>query len=91
MNAIEPMLDRILVERLPEPEGLIFLTDKAKPKICKVLAVGPGRWVDGVFTKTAVKPGDVVLIPGWGGEHPDYECEDGTFLIQSADVGAILG
>ncbi len=90
MNDVEPMHDRVLVERLPEtPE--ILLTDRPKAKICKVIAVGPGRWIDGEFSKTAVKPGDIVLVPGFGGQHPDYQLPDGTFLIHSADIGAILG
>lgn len=88
---IRPMHDRLLVRRLPEAEQLILLTDRDKWKICEVLAVGPGRWEDGVFTKTAVKPGDKVMVPGWGGQHPDYELEDGSFLIQQDDVGAIVG
>lgn len=90
---IEPMHDRVLVERLDEPQtGLIIIPDAYKKVAvkCKVLAVGPGRWEDGVFTKTAVKPGDVVLVPGCGNTHPDWQ-KGQQIIIQSADIGAILG
>jgi chaperonin GroES len=87
---IQPMLDRVLVRRNDEPDTSILLTDRKKYQICKVLAVGPGAWRDGVFCKTAVKAGDNVLIPGYGGQNPDHEFEDGSFLIQEGDIGAIV-
>lgn len=93
-RTIEPMHDRVLVQRIPEPErkGLIILADVAKEqtKRAKVLAVGPGAWRDGYFCKTAVKPGDVVLVPGAGNDYPDWE-ECDTILIQEGDIGAIVG
>jgi co-chaperonin GroES (HSP10) len=91
---VEPMHDRVLVERLPDPgySGLIYIPEVARKVAikCRVIAVGPGRWEDGVFTKTAVKPGDVVLVPGCGNTHPDWQ-EGQQILIQSNDIGAILG
>lgn len=89
---IEPMHDRVLVERLPEPEGRIIIPDRAKKVAvkCKVIAVGPGRWEDGFFTTTCVRPGDIVLVPGCGNTHPDWR-EGQHILIQQADIGAIVG
>jgi co-chaperonin GroES (HSP10) len=87
---VEPKHDHVIVERLPETPTIV-LTDADKYKVCKVLKVGPGRWIDGEFCKTAVKPGDTVLVPGWGGQHPDYEFEKDIFLIQFGDIGAIVG
>jgi co-chaperonin GroES (HSP10) len=89
---IEPMHDRVLVERLPEPDGRIIIPDVAKKVAvrCKVIAVGPGRWEDGVFTKTAVKPGDVVLVPGCGNTNPDWQAGE-QILIQQMDIGCIVG
>jgi len=91
---IEPLHDRILVSRLVEDTrcGSIIIPDCAreKSKFAKVIAVGPGAWRDGEFCKTAVKPGDVVLVPGAGGKFPDWEdCDE--ILIQEGDVGAIIG
>lgn len=90
-RVFEPLHDRLIVRRLSEPEQAILLTDRDKYRVCEVLAVGPGRWIDGEFCKTAVKPGDKVLLPGWGGHTPDYEFPDGSFLAQQGDVGAIIG
>ena len=90
---IAPMHDRVLVRRIEQEQGMIGIPEayRDKAKLCMVVAVGPGRWIDGVFCKTAVKPGDRVLVPGVGGQIPDIELKDGTFLIQSGDIGAIVG
>ena|SRR5271156_5841444 len=97
---IQPMHDRVLIERMPEEaetyNGLLAIPEIArKPAIkCKVIAVGPGRWEDGVFTKTAVKPGDVVLVPHsdrWLGEKLSDWKHGEQVLIQSGDIGCILG
>lgn len=95
---IEPLHDRVLVECLQGPDkiGSIFVPDMArKPAIlCKVLAVGPGRWIDGEFCKTAVKPGDTVLVPSsdrWASEKlADWKQGD-QVLIMAGDIGAIVG
>lgn len=96
MTNIEPLHDRVVVERLPDEDqehsGLIYIPEVARKQSMKarVLAVGPGRWIDGVFTKTAVKPGDVVILPGYGGQHPDWE-DNQQMIIQEGDIGCILG
>jgi chaperonin GroES len=93
-RVIEPLHDRVLVERLPQEEtiGRIIIPESARKLAvkCKVIAVGPGRWEDGYFTKTAVKPGDIVLVPGCGNTHPDWQAGQ-QILIQEADIGGILG
>lgn len=90
----QPMHDRLLVERLPSitKMGAIYIPDVAQENevLCKVLAVGPGAWRDGEFVKTAVKPGDTVLVPGAGNKFPDWEAGQ-QILIQEGDVGAIIG
>ena len=90
----QPLHDRVLVRRLPEEkkQGLIIIPEVARKKAvyAKVLAVGPGAWRDGYFCKTAVKPGDVVLVPGAGNNYPDWE-EDERLMIQEGDIGAIVG
>ena len=91
---IQPMHDRILVERLPAEtkHGSIIIPDTAQSpaRYAKVLAVGPGKWVDGYFERTSVKKGDIVLVPGAGNDFPDWEHND-TILIQQGDVGAVIG
>jgi len=88
---IEPLHDRVLVKRIEEPyKGRIQLICHEKSRFAKVLAVGPGRWIDGEFARTACKPGDVVLLPGIAAKFPDWEERD-TILVQEQDVGAIVG
>lgn len=91
---IQPMHDRVLVGRMPAEtkHGLIIIPDTAQThaRYAKVLAVGPGRWIDGEFVRTSVKKGDVVLVPGAGNDFPDWEQQD-TILIQEADIGAVIG
>lgn len=91
---LEPLHDRVLVKRIPEPESksLILIPEayQKKSMLAKVLSVGPGAWRDGYFCKTAVKPGDTVLLPGFGGQNPDWEGEQ-ELLIQEGDIGAIVG
>jgi co-chaperonin GroES (HSP10) len=90
---IQPLHDRVLVERIPEPEGLIVIAEKYRDpsRMAKVVAVGPGRWIDGDFVRTAVKPGDVVHLPGIAAKIPDWDGSDGQILIQEGDIGAIVG
>ena len=94
MRQIEPLHDRVLVERMPQVthSGAIYIPETGRDIaiFCKVLAVGPGRWIDGEFCKTAVKKGDMVLVPGAGNKFPDWK--DGEqIIIQSGDIGAIVG
>jgi chaperonin GroES len=92
---MEPLFNRVLVERLPEKEkseGGIYIPEVARdiPAFCNVIAVGPGRWQDGEFVKTAVKPGDTVMVPGAGNKFPDWK-EGQSILITDEDIGAIVG
>jgi co-chaperonin GroES (HSP10) len=87
---LEPLHDRIVLEKIPEPDGLIILTDKPPTRKFKVLAVGPGKWRDGEFCRTDIRPGDVVILPGVAVTHPDYETKR-YILAQEADIGAKIG
>ncbi|KAJ2929626.1 hypothetical protein H1R20_g7468, partial [Candolleomyces eurysporus] len=74
IRSVVPLLDRVLVQRFkPETKTAtgIFLptsaTNNPLPE-ATVIAVGPGAPnKDGVVVPTAVKTGDRVLLPGWGG------------------------
>lgn len=84
-----------MVERLESQQKTssgLFIPETAQKIaiLCKVIAVGPGRWIEGEFCKTAVKPGDTVLVPGAGNQYPDWQ-QGQQILIQSEDIGAIVG
>lgn len=49
MSDIKPRSDRVLIQRIEDPPGLIQLTDRPKSIKGLVLAVGPGKWIPGVW------------------------------------------
>lgn len=68
---IRPILDRILVEPIEEPEtttgGIVMVKfEKEKPNEGRVLAVGEGRYDVKAqrIIPLVIKPGDVVLYDG---------------------------
>lgn len=90
---IQPMHDRILVKRTTSPRwGLIVLPDNVKvPKGVKgeVVAVGPGKRVDGIRRAVGVNPGDMIIFSPGG--YTDWESGDQLYtLIQEADVVGVL-
>ncbi len=74
-----PLFDRVLVERFAKEtttKGGIVIPDKATGKVLNatVVAVGPGtRNKLGEFVPCAVKPGDKVLLPEYGGNKIELE------------------
>lgn len=75
---IQPQNDRVLIQRVEEPSGLL-LPDRSKSIKGLVLAVGPGKWIEGTWwqfqkptqrwewipghrQELVVKPGDKVLF-----------------------------
>ena len=92
--AIKPLEDRIVVQpnaaEQKTASGLVIPdTAQEKPQEGTVVAVGPGRFDDGVRTPMDVKVGDVVLYSKYGGTEVKYNNEE--YLVLSArDVLAII-
>ena len=92
--AIKPLEDRIVVKSIEAEQttasGLVIPdTAKEKPQEGTVVAVGPGRFDNGVRIPIDVKVGDVVLYSKYGGTEVKYSNEE--FLVLSArDVLAII-
>ncbi len=92
--AIKPLEDRIVVKAIAAEQttasGLVIPdTAKEKPQEGTVVAVGPGRFEDGVRTPVDVKVGDVVLYSKYGGTEVKYNNEE--YLVLSArDVLAVI-
>jgi len=86
-----PLFDRILVERLaPESvsKGGILIPEKAMGKVvvAKVVAHGEGTKNEkGELTQLAVKTGDKVLLPEYGGTKVVLE-EQEYHLFREADI-----
>lgn len=85
---LEPMYDRMLVERVAaveQTEGDIFIPETAreKPAEGKVLAVGPGR-IDretGEHIPMQIEVGDFVLFGRYGGMEVSFDDEADTDVL----------
>ena len=92
--AIKPLEDRIVIKtneaETTTASGLVIPdTAKEKPQEGVVIAVGPGRFDDGVRVPMDVKVGDVVLYSKYGGTEMKFNNEE--FLVLSArDVLAVI-
>lgn len=92
---IKPLGDNLLVEPTKHEEatrsGIVLpeTTNKERPEQGKVIAVGPGRTVEGKLVAMTVKVGDVVLFKKYG---PDEIKMDGReyLILSESDVLAVL-
>ena len=91
---IRPLGDRVLLEPLKEAakRGGIILPDtihKERPEKAKVVAVGPGKLVDGKRVPFPLKKGDVVLFTKYGPN--EVKVDDKEYLIaREDDILAVL-
>ncbi|MDR1392206.1 MAG: co-chaperone GroES [Clostridiales bacterium] len=85
---ISPLGDRVVV-KMKEPEektesGIIIAgSNKEKPQIAEILAVGPGGVVDGKEVVIEVKVGDKVLISKYAGTEVKVDGVEYTILRQN--------
>jgi chaperonin GroES len=92
--AIKPLDDRLVVkanEAEQKTASGLVIPDTAveKPQEGTVVAVGPGRFDNGVRVPMDVKVGDVVLYSKYGGTEVKYNAEE--YLVLSArDVLAVI-
>ena len=92
--AIKPLEDRIVVKANEAEQttasGLVIPdTAKEKPQEGTVIAVGPGRFDNGVRIPIDVKVGDVVLYSKYGGTEVKFSNED-LLVLSARDVLAII-
>lgn len=59
------------------------------PTIGTVLAVGQGKYIDGVLKPPDVKPGDKVIIPEWAGYIIEIDRKQ-YVIVKEDDILAIL-
>ncbi|KAG0478749.1 hypothetical protein HPP92_013468 [Vanilla planifolia] len=76
-----PAFNRILVEKIVPPTktnaGILLPEKTSKLNSGKVVAVGPGaRDKDGKHIPVALKEGDIVLLPDYGGTEIKLEDKD---------------
>jgi len=94
MAKLKPLADRVIVKPLEAEEvtkGGIILPDSAKekPQEAKVVAVGPGKVVDGKKQEMTVKAGDKVIYSKYSGDEIKVEGKEYT-IIKEEDILAIV-
>ncbi|BEP12426.1 co-chaperone GroES [Acidothermaceae bacterium B102] len=91
---IKPLEDRIVIQVLEAEQttasGIVIPdTAKEKPQEGRVLAVGPGRFEDGVRVPLDVQVGDKVIFSKYGGTEVKFSGVE--YLVLSArDVLAVV-
>ncbi len=91
---LKPLDDRVVVQ-LEDPEevssgGIILASaSQEKQQIAKVIAVGPGREIDGKLVKMQVKVGDRVITGKYSGTEVKYQGED-YIIVRSDDILAVV-
>ncbi|KAL1491242.1 hypothetical protein ABEB36_011867 [Hypothenemus hampei] len=92
LKRLVPLFDRVLVkkaEALSKTKGGIVIPEKAQGKVLEgtVVAVGPGqRKEDGTHIPIAVKEGERVLLPEYGGTKVEVEENAEYFLYRETDI-----
>ena len=89
-----PLGDRVVLKKIIAEEttksGIVLPgSEKEKPQMAEVVAVGPGGVVDGKTVTMEVQPGDQVVYAKYAGT--EIEVEDEKYMIiKRDDILAIL-
>ena len=92
LKRLVPLFDRVLVQRaeaITKTKGGIVIPEKAQSKVLHgtVVAIGPGqRNQKGEFIPLAVKVGDKVLLPEYGGTKVELEDNKEFHLFRESDI-----
>mmetsp|Transcript_10541 Transcript_10541/g.20024 ORF Transcript_10541/g.20024 Transcript_10541/m.20024 type:complete len:101 (+) Transcript_10541:66-368(+) len=95
VRKIIPLLDRVLVQKIKpvqQTSGGILLPESAGSKVNSgvVVAAGPGgRTRDGGVIPLAVKEGDKVLLPEYGGTNIKFDDVE-YFMYRDEDLLGVL-
>lgn len=92
---LEPVGDNIMAEFEAVEEktkGGLYLAPTAQesPSVAKVIAVGPGRLMsNGTIHPLRIKPGDRILLAGFGGRSKKYDGKTYIFLKEEEILAVI--
>ena len=95
--SLSPLGDRVVVvpaEKDGEkklPSGIIIpeTVDKEKPAKGEVVAVGPGKYVDGALVPMQVNVGDTVIFSKYGYDEVKLDGDTYYILSESSILGTI--
>lgn len=89
---IKPLRDYVVLEVEPAEKvvgGIILTESKEKPSVAKVVAVGPGKEVDGKIVPITLNIGDRVIYKEYS--TTEYKDHDKKYLlIKAEDLLAIV-
>ena len=91
---VRPLFDKVVVEAVETEErtgsGFILPTaSQEKQQMAKIIAVGPGGFVDGKEIVMQVKVGDTILYSKYAGSEFKVDGKELTIIRQS-DILAIV-
>ena len=92
---IKPLQDRVIVKRIEEEQktaGGIIIPDSAKekPQQGKILAVGPGKVLEGgTRVDMTVKEGDLVLFGKYAGSEVKVDGDE-VLIMREDDILGII-
>lgn len=93
--SIAPLADRVVVEPLSREEvsasGIIIpdTASREKPERGTIVAVGPGKYDDGVLVPMTLKVGDSVLFSKYGYDEVKVDGKE-YFILTESSVLAVL-
>lgn len=87
---LKPLNDFIIMKKekakTTTSSGIIITTkEKDEEGICEVIAVGPGKMIDGNLETIDLKPGDKVIYKKYASTDVTYEGED-YLIVKFSDV-----
>lgn len=91
---LKPLSNRVILKQLEAQEKTksgIYLPDSAKekPQMAEVIAVGPGKVVDGKKQEMTVKVGDNVLYSKYSGDEVKIEDEEYTIVDEDKILAVV--
>ncbi|AIL32398.1 co-chaperone GroES [Basilea psittacipulmonis] len=92
--ALRPLQDRVIIKRLDNEtktaSGIVIPDSAAeKPDQGEVLAVGPGKTVDGKVVPVALKVGDKVLFGKYAGQSVKVDGQE-LLVIREEEILAVV-
>ena len=91
---IKPLADNVVIKATEAEEttksGIVLTSAaKEKPQVAEVVAVGPGKTVDGTLVPVSLKVGDKVLMSKYSGTDVKVDGVEYTILRED-DILAVV-
>lgn len=91
-----PLADRVVLKQLEAEDttksGIVLPgKEKEKPQQAEVLAVGPGKVVDGEKVPMEVKVGDQVIYSKYAGTEVKMDEDETYIIVKQDDILAVIG